>query len=62
MADVFADAREEDPLPDRAEEPPLENTAERIVRRERERAGWLRHRGNWPPLVTGTPRESWGGG
>ncbi|MFF1722633.1 FxsC protein [Streptomyces sviceus] len=62
MADAFAAAREEGPLPDRADEPPLENTAERIVRRERERDGWLRHRGTWPPLVTGTPRESWGGG
>ncbi|MFF3662138.1 FxsC protein [Streptomyces olivochromogenes] len=62
IADAFTDVGEEGPLPGRANEPPLENTAERIVRKERERAGWLRHRGPWPPLVSGTPRESWGGG
>ncbi|MGW7418873.1 FxsC protein [Streptomyces sp. NPDC054813] len=63
LADAFAEAGEEGPLPGRADEaPPLENRAERIRRRERERAGWLRHRGPWPPLVSGTPRESWGGG
>ncbi|WP_190014905.1 FxsC protein [Streptomyces lucensis] len=62
VADAFADAGEEEPLPGRADELPVENTAERIVRRERERAGWLRHRAPWPPLLSGTPRESWGGG
>ncbi|MFS8201671.1 FxsC protein [Streptomyces sp. CWNU-52B] len=65
MADAFAEAGEESALPERperADEPLLENAAERIVRRERERAGWLRNRGTWSPLVGGTPRESWGGG
>ncbi|MEU9959853.1 FxsC protein [Streptomyces sp. NPDC050982] len=62
MADAFAGAGEEGPLPERADEPRLENAAERIVRRERERAGWLGRRGSWSPLVSGTPRESWGGG
>ncbi|KUO20223.1 hypothetical protein AQJ91_15715 [Streptomyces dysideae] len=63
MADSFADAREEDPPWGTTDELPLEDPAERLIRRRRERAGWLkRGRGPWPPLFSGTPRESWGGG
>jgi FxsC-like protein len=63
MADSFTDPMAEDPPWDRAGELPLESSAERLIRRRHERAGWLkRGRGPWPPLFSGTPRESWGGG
>ncbi|MHB9857828.1 FxsC protein [Streptomyces sp. YIM S03343] len=63
LADAFAEAGEEEPSSDRPDErAPVENRADRIRRKERERAGWFRNRGTWPPLVSGTPRESWGGG
>ncbi|MEU6572377.1 hypothetical protein [Streptomyces sp. NPDC046805] len=62
VADAFAYAADEDPAPGRADELRPEGTAERLLRRQRERAGWLRHRASWSPLVSGTPSESWGGG
>ncbi|WP_181387380.1 FxsC protein [Streptomyces sp. Act143] len=41
----------------------VESSAERRIRRQRERVGWLRQgAGPWPPLLGRTPGESLGGG
>ncbi|MFD8303061.1 hypothetical protein ACFV29_12025 [Streptomyces sp. NPDC059690] len=62
MADVRTDAEERGRTPDRADEPPVGTTTERLARTQREWAGRLRRRDPWPPLLARTPRESWGGG
>lgn len=62
LADAHTDAEEGEAPPHRADEPLLETAGERLARRQQERAGWLRRREPWPPLVTRAPRESWGGG
>jgi FxsC-like protein len=63
MADAFTSPGEAGPPPVRAGDVALESSAERRIRRQRERVGWLkRGAGPWPSLLSGTPGESWGGG
>jgi len=63
MADWGAGAGDTGPPPVPAGAVSVESSAERRIRRQRERVGWLkRGAGPWPPLLGRTPGESLGGG
>ncbi|WP_329338968.1 FxsC protein [Streptomyces sp. NBC_00663] len=63
MADSGTGPEDPGPPPVPAGAVSVESSAERRIRRQRERVGWLkRGAGPWPPLLGRTPGESLGGG